>query len=1090
MVSESALEEEALKWFHETGWPIAHGPDVSPNGPTPERSSYKQAHLPERLLRALRRLNPNLSEAVVQEAAERVVRAQDPLPVESNRLLHGWLTDGVPVDVPAPDGGLRGDRAWLVDFNDVERNDWLVISQFRMHPNRRHRTADLVCFLNGLPVAVLELKDPLDREADVWKAHEQLQTYRQELPDLFLPNVALVVSDGRHARVGSLTADKERFMPWRTIRNERDQPQLEYELETVVRGFFDRALFLDYLRHFVLFEPGADGTLIKKIAAYHQFHAVRTAVQATIRAAATPGTTETLMHDEPEPYAGRLLQPDRAQAVALGSRKGGIVWHTQGSGKSISMACFAGKLRQQPEMRNPTLVVVTDRNDLDGQLFQQFANAQSVLKEAPVQAYDREHLRALLADRPSGGVFFTTIQKFSPLPGEKAFPQLSDRTNIVVIADEAHRSQYGLSSRLDKKSGEYKTGFARHLRNALPLATFVGFTGTPLETDDADTRQVFGPYVSVYDIEDAVRDGATVPIYYESRLAELHLVDDVQEIAEINEEVEEVLESEEDVVRREQEKARWTKLEKVIGAESRLALVAQDIVTHFEERSAAGNIQNGGKAMIVGMSRDICARLYTAIVKLRPEWHDEDPKKGVIKVVMTGSAADKEHIKQHVYAPGVRKQFEKRFKNPADELRLVIVRDMWLTGFDVLSLHTMYIDKPMQAHNLMQAIARVNRVFKNKAGGLIVDYIGIATELKRALKTYTAEGGKTGTEAVGTDTLTIDVDQALKQLQEAVRDVRYLLRGAEYMSTFLTESLSRLREVSNYVLELEEEKRKEFFDRVLAATKAYGLCSSLDEAKALDNEVAFYKAVRGFITESSTPEEKLDHEHNRFMLKFLLDRAIYPTGVQSVFTLAGVQAEPTDISILSDTFLDEMRDLPQRHLAVELLQKLLHDQIHARTRTNLVQEKLFTDRLDKTIEDYRNRVIRSAVQLADLVDHLVVLAKELREADQRGVALGLNTAEMAFYDALNDNGSAGTLGADVLRKIAAELLDKIKRNASIDWQKRESVRARLRNLVRITLRRYHYPPDKQEDAIDLVLEQAERMADVISNDELPDVDPA
>jgi type I restriction enzyme R subunit len=1073
LISEHQLEEQALAWFHETGWPVAHGPDVSPNAPEAHRlrGSYRQAH----------RLNPTLPEAVVQEAAERVVRAQDPLPVESNRLLHGWLTDGVPVDVPAPDGGLRGDRAWLVDFNDVERNDWLVISQFIMRPGRRNRTPDLVCFLNGLPVAVLELKDPLDREADVWKAHEQLQTYRQELPDLFLPNVALVVSDGLHARVGALTADKERFMPWRTIRDERDQPRLTYELETVVRGFFDRALFLDYLRHFVLFEPGADGVLLKKIAAYHQFHAVRTAVKATIKATKTPGSTETMVHDEPAPYAGR--RPDRLAKVVAGSGQGGIVWHTQGSGKSISMACFAGKLRQQPEMRNPTLVIVTDRNDLDGQLFQQFANAQSVLKEKPVQAHDREHLRALLADRPSGGIFFTTIQKFSPLPGEKAIPRLSERTNIVVIADEAHRSQYGLDSRLDQKTGEYKVGFARHLRDALPLATFVGFTGTPLETDDKSTRQVFGNYVSVYDIEDAVRDGATVPIYYESRLAELHLVEDAQEIAEINEEVEEVLESEADVARREQEKARWTTLEKVIGAEARLELVAQDIVTHFEQRSADNDIQNGGKAMIVGMSRDICARLYAAIVQLRPDWHNADPKRGVIKVVMTGSAADKEHIKEHVYAPSVRKQFEKRFKNPADELRLVIVRDMWLTGFDVLSLHTMYVDKPMQAHNLMQAIARVNRVFKNKAGGLIVDYIGIATELKRALKTYTAEGGKTGSEAVGTDTLTIDLDKALKELQEAVRDVRYLLRGAEYLNTYLTESLLRLREVGNYVLELEEEPRKKFFDRVLAATKAYGLCSSLNAAKALDKEVAFYKAVRGFITESSTPEEKLDREHNRFMLRFLLDRAIYPTGVQSVFTLAGVQAAPTDISILSDTFLDEMRDLPQRHLAVELLQKLLHDQIHARTRTNLVQEKQFTDRLDKTIEAYRNRVIRSALQLADLVDNLVQLAKDLRSADQRGEALGLNSAELAFYDALADNDSASAMGDDTLRKIATELLDKIKRNASIDWQKRESVRARLRNLVRITLRRYHYPPNKQEQAIDLVLEQAERMADVISDPE-------
>ena len=1078
LLSELALEQLALDWFRETGWQVAHGPDVSPDSETPERSSYRQTHLPGRLLAALRRLNPTLPEAVVQEAAERVARAQHPLPVESNRLLYGWLTSGVPVDVATSNGELGGDRAWLVDFDQPANNDWLVISQFTLKANRRNRRPDLVAFLNGLPVAVLELKNPLDREADVWAAFRQLQTYRQELPDLFLPNVALVVSDGQHARVGSLTADKERFMPWRTILNEHDQRPLEYELETVVRGFFQPDLFLDYLRHFVLFEPGPDGALIKKIAAYHQFHAVRTAVAATILAARTPGTLP-MVHDEPAPYAGRLPGRD---TIAAGSRKGGIVWHTQGSGKSISMACFAGKLRQQPEMRNPTLVIVTDRNDLDGQLFQQFAHAKDVLKETPVQAYDREHLRALLADRPSGGIFFTTIQKFSPLPGETTFPQLSDRTNVVVIADEAHRSQYGLSSKLDKKSGKYKTGFAKHLRDALPLATFVGFTGTPLETDDVDTRQVFGPYVSIYDIEDAVRDGATVPIYYASRLPDIEKIKDDEQIVEINEEAEEIVGTD-DLATREAEKRYSTRLEKVFGTPARLNQIAADIVAHFEQRSADSQIVNGGKAMIVGMSREICARLYAAIVALRPDWHSDDVKKGVIKVVITGSAADREPIKSHLYAPGVRKQFEKRFKDPADPLRLVIVRDMWLTGFDVLSLHTMYIDKPMQAHNLMQAIARVNRVFKNKSGGLIVDYIGIATELKRALATYTANGGKTGPGAVGSDKLTIDLDKARIELQEAVRDVRYRLREVGYLNTYLTHPLPLLPVVGNHVLTLPEAERKEFFDKVLAATKAFALCSTLPAAQEYRDELAFYRAVREFISASSTPETKLDRDQSRDLLKQLLNRAVQPVGVQDIFALAGVQSP--DVSILSDQFLEEMRDLPQRNLAIELLQKLLHDQIHARTRTNIVQQQLFTERLDKTLENYRNRVVLGALQLSELVDSLVQLAQALRDADNRGEALGLKPAELAFYDALADNGSAGTLGDETLRQIAAELLDKIKRNASIDWQKRESVRARLRNLVRITLRRYNYPPDKQEKAIELVMEQAERMADVLSTDDQP-----
>lgn len=1071
MINENALESLALDWFRETGWQTAYGPDVAPETAAAERTTFRQTSLPGRLLAALHRLNPLLPDTVVQEVAGRVMRAQHPNAVESNRILHGWFTDGVPVDVLTASGELRGDRAWLVDFDAVDNNDWLVIQQFTLKSNRRDRRPDLVAFLNGLPVAVVELKNPLDRQADVWKAFDQLQTYRQELPDLFLPNVALVVSDGKFARVGSLTADRERFMPWRTIQSEEDQQPLAYELETVVRGFFDRTLFLDYLRHFVLYEPSPDGALIKKIAAYHQFHAVRTAVAATLRAARQPGSTLPVVHDAPAPYSGRLR--GRADDVVPGSGKGGIVWHTQGSGKSISMACFAGKLRQQPEMRNPTLVIVTDRNDLDGQLFQQFANAQSVLKELPVQANDREHLRTLLADRPSGGIFFTTLQKFSPLTGETAFPRLSDRTNIVVIADEAHRSQYGLSSRLDQKTGKYKTGFAKHLRDALPAATFVGFTGTPLEADDADTRQVFGPYVSIYDIEAAVRDGATVPIYYESRLVNLHVVEGQQVQAEINEEVEEVLLDAADVAQREKEKAYWTGIERVAGAQARLNLLAEDIVTHFEGRSTAGNIAGGGKAMIVGMSREICARLYAAIVKLRPEWHSDDPAKGTIKVVMTGTAADKEPVSQHIYAPSVRKQFEKRFKNAADPLRLVIVRDMWLTGFDVLSLHTMYVDKPMQAHNLMQAIARVNRVFKNKSGGLVVDYIGIATELKRALKTYTASEGK--------GTPTINLEAALTELKEDLRDVRHLLRGVSYKNTYLSAPLPLLPILGNHVLGLPEADRKQFFDKVLAATKAFALCSSLLKAQELSDELAFYKGLRGFIAEKTTPNDQLDRDQNRFMLKQLLDRAVQPEGVANIFELAG--QESLDLSILSDKFLTEMRDLKLPHLAVEMLQKLLHDQIHARTRTNVVQEKLFTKRLEDTLFNYHNRVIQSSVEITDIINDLVTLAQELRDADNRGNTLGLSPNEMAFYDALVDNGSAGVLSDDILRKIAAELLDKIKRNATIDWQKRESVRARLRNLVRITLRRYQYPPDKQEHAIDLVLEQAERLSDVFSTEE-------
>lgn len=1064
-INESALEQLALRWFQETGWQTAYGPDLAPEGDAPERTTLKSPLLLGRVRAALLRINPGISESKLHEVADDLLRTEQSELVASNRLFHERLIKGILVEVITPNGELTGDKVSLVDFDDPDRNDWLVVNQFTLKGSRRVRRPDLVLFVNGLPLAVIELKNPLDKDTDVWHAYEQLQTYKAELPDFFIPNVALVVSDGRHARVGSLTADRERFMPWRTIRDEYDKPQLELELEQVVRGFCAPDLFLDYLRHFVLYEEGPAKRLIKKIAAYHQFHAVRTAVEQTMRAAVVPAAALVEVHDQPAPYAGRI------QRTEAGSRKGGIVWHTQGSGKSISMACFAGKLRKQTGMENPTLVIITDRSDLDGQLFQQFDSAKSVLGEEPQKVDSRDELRELLADRVSGGIIFTTIQKFSLKPGETRFPLLTARTNVVVIADEAHRSQYGLESKLDPKTGRYRYGFAKHLRDALPYATFVGFTGTPLETHAVDTRQVFGPYVSIYDIKEAETDGATVPIYYESRLAKLHLVDEETEIAEINEEVEEVLEAEADVARREQEKAHWTQLAKLVGAKNRLDLIAADLVAHFEARSkesAKIGLPGGGKGMIVGMSREICARLYDAIIQLRPDWHDPDPKKGVLKVVITGDASDYEPVKSHVHSGAVRKQLEKRFKDPADPLRLVIVRDMWLTGFDVLSLHTMYVDKPMQAHNLMQAIARVNRVFKHKAGGLVVDYIGIATELKRALKTYAASGGA-GSPA-------IDLERATGELLDAVREVRYQLRGVKY-DQYRTAPLPLLPLVSDHVLSLEEPNRKRFFDQVLAAGKAFGLCSTQTEADAVSEEVAFYRAVRAYLVKSTTPDEALDRDQRHLVLNQLLDRAVQPGEVENIFALAGI--EQTDLSILSDQFLEEVRNLPHKHLAAELLQKLLNDQIKARFRSNVVQERLFTDRLDDTITRYHNR----AIDNAQVMQELLQMAREFREAAQRGEDLHLSAAELAFYDALANNGSAQTeLGDDTLKAIAAELTEKLRKNTSVDWQRRESVRARLKNLVRITLRRHKYPPDKQEAAVDLVMEQAERLADELTDD--------
>jgi type I restriction enzyme R subunit len=768
-------------------------------------------------------------------------------------------------------------------------------------------------------------------------------------------------------------------------------------------------------------------------------------VKAAVIAATPPATN--VAQEQWATYADR---------VKPGSRMGGIVWHTQGSGKSISMVCFAAKLMQQPEMHNPTLVVVTDRNDLDGQLFQTFVGARSLLREQPQQAGSRDELRALLAGRPSGGIIFTTVQKFTPADGEEVFPLLSDRNNIVVMADEAHRSQYGFRAVLDKKSGKYKYGFAKHLRDGLKNATFVGFTGTPIEAGDHDTRAVFGEYVSIYDIQDAVDDGATVPIFYESRLAKLNL--NQVEMEALNAEVEEVFEDEEDSAFKEAEKTRWAALEKLVGTKERVDLVAADIVQHFEARNTAV----AGKGMVVAMSREICARLYAAIVKLRPDWHSDDPAHGAIKVVMTGSAADAALLQPHIYNNQTKKLLERRFKDAADPLKLVIVRDMWLTGFDVPCLHTMYIDKPMRDHNLMQAIARVNRVFRDKEGGLVVDYIGIAAELRSALRTYTESKGK------GQPTL--DAAEALAKLQELMEVARYLLHGFDF-SAYRTQATALLLPAANHVLGLEEGKKR-WADVVLGITKAFSLCGTLDDAALLREEIAFFQAIKAVIAKATTSDAKLSEEGRNAVLKQILDNAVMAEGVEDIFKLAGL--ERPNIGILSDAFLEEVRQLPQRNFAVELLQKLLNDQVKSRMRTNVVLERKFSERLQAAL----NRYLSRAVESAQVIEELIAMAKEFREAALRGEAMGLNDSELAFYDALADNVSAvEKMGDETLKTIAREVTEKLRNSTTVDWQKRESVRARLRNLVRITLRRYKYPPEMQEEAIRLVLEQAERLSD-------------
>jgi len=1054
MLNEQQLEDLCIGWFQLTGWRFAHGPDIAPEGSRPERADFRQVILRERLLAALARINPQIPAAALEQAAHTLQTVSEPLLVVRNRAVHRLLLGGVDVSFAQGDGEgndtrKKSDLVSLIDFAHPLNNEFLVVNQFTVAGSKQPRRPDLVVFVNGLPLAVIELKNPENEQTDIWDAFNQLQTYKDEAADLFNCNAALVISDGFTARVGSLTADAERMLPWRTMAHENDRPRLQMELETLVRGFFKPELFLDYVRHFVLFEQDGD-RIVKKIAGYHQFHAVREAVRATVIAAQDADKGLLEVREERATY-GKAVQP--------GSRKAGVVWHTQGSGKSITMACYAGKLLQQPEMKNPTLVVVTDRNDLDGQLFGTFSAASDLLRTTPVQASGRDELRDMLASREAGGIIFTTVQKFALLEGEEAHPLLSCRSNIVVMSDEAHRSQYGMKGRLDTKTGQYVYGHAKHLRDALKNATFIGFTGTPIALEDKDTRAVFGDYVSIYDIQDAVDDGATVPIFYESRLAKLDVKQ--AEIDALNAQVEEVFEDEEDVAVREKSKSEWAALEKLVGAAPRLQQVAKDLVQHFEARISVID----GKAMIVCMSREICVQLYDALTALRPDWHSADPEQGALKVVMTGSAADQAHLQPHIHTNQVKKRLEKRFKDPKDSLKLVIVRDMWLTGFDAPCCHTMYVDKPMKGHNLMQAIARVNRVFKNKPGGLVVDHIGIANELKAALKDYTDSKGK-GDPAH-------NAAEALAVLLEKMDIVRGLMHGLDY-SAFTTHAVPLLVPAAEHILGQKDGKTR-FLDTMTAVSKAFSLCGTLDEAIALRQEIAFFAAIKAAITKFTTVDKKRSDAEKNSALKQILDNAIVADGVADIFALAGL--DKPNIGLLSDEFLEDVRQMKTKNLAVELLDKLLRDEIKARVRQNVVQEKKYGDRLLETLRKYHNR----AVETAQVIEELIQMAKEFQAVLEREAALGLSPDEIAFYDALANNESAAReLGDDTLKKIAVEITEKLRASTTVDWQVRESVRARLRILVRRTLQKWRYPPDRQAEAVDLVLKQAEMMADAWS----------
>ncbi|MBP6497331.1 MAG: type I restriction endonuclease subunit R [Campylobacteraceae bacterium] len=1020
MINEEQVEQLAIEWFKELGYEYFLGVDIAPESENPQRSSYQEVLLQKRLHVSLCKLNPTLPQSAIDEAIHLLKKPQNVTLIQNNRDFHQMLLQGVSVEIKK-DEESRGDVVKLIDFENPKNNDFVIVNQFTIKGTKGNRRPDVVVFINGLPVSVIELKNPADENADIFKAYNQLQTYKDEIEDLFVCNEALVISDGIHARIGSLTATDERFMYWRTIKNEKDRPRLEYELETLIKGFFNKEHLLDYIQNFVLFED--DGKkIIKKIAGYHQFHAVKEAVAKVI------------------------------EASISGSKKGGVVWHTQGSGKSISMACFAGKLSKQPMMKNPTLVIVTDRNDLDGQLFATFSTAKMLLGQDPVQMDDVTELRETLSCKLSGGIIFTTIQKFGLQKEEERFPLLSDRANIVVIADEAHRSQYGFDAMLDK-DGKFKYGYAQHLRDALPNATFIGFTGTPIESEDKDTRAVFGDYISIYDIEDAVRDGATVPIYYESRLAKLDLNSEV--LKEIDADIGE-LTVDEELSDKEKFKSKWSALEKLVGSEPRIKQIAKDIVSHFEDRLATID----GKGMIVAMSRQIAVDLYDAIVELRPNWHDDDPTKGVIKIIMTGSASDDAKLQKHIYSKQTKKDLEKRIKDVDDELKLVIVRDMWLTGFDAPNMHTMYIDKPMRSHNLMQAIARVNRVFKDKKGGLVVDYIGIANELKSALKTYTTAGGK----GKGT----IDTAEALAEMLKRLDIVQHMYHGFDY-SSFMSKAHMLLAPAANHILGLDDGKKR-YFDEVLALTKAFSLCGTLDSAKVYKEEIAFFQAVKAVIQKASSSEKKKQDPNKA--IKQLIDNAVISDGVEDIFSLVGL--EKPNIGILSEEFLEDIAHMPHKNLAVELLERLLRDEIKSKSKRNVVLEKKFSDRLQATLGRYHNR----AIETAKVIEELIEMAKDFAKATKHGEDLGLNFDELAFYDALAENESAmRELGDEILKKIAIELTEKLRNSISVDWQQRESVRAKMRNIIRIILKRYKYPPDKTQEAMDMVMKQAEVLSD-------------
>lgn len=1048
-MTESTTEETALTWFQSLDYPIETGTHISPGTPNAERNDYKQVVLESRLRTAIKQINPTIPQEAIDDAVRQITRPHSPNLVENNRTFHRMLTEGVDVSYRG-DGREIHDQVWLIDLDNIANNDWLVVNQFTITGDRRTRRPDILVFLNGLPLAVIELKNPADAKTTINHAYNQLHAYKEDIPGLFIYNQLMIISDGLQARIGSLTAGYDRFMPWRTIDGVDLAPKSAVELEILIKGVFQKQRFLDLILNFIAFDDDSQ-VISKKIAAYHQYHAVNKAVACAFSACGFPYDPYQLTFRYPAfiaeeansvrtPYAHYSTPPEHFKG-----RRIGVIWHTQGSFKSLSMVYFAGKIIRHPGMQNPTIIVLTDRNDLDNQLFATFSNCRDLLRQTPRQAQDKDDLKRLLQTK-SGGVVFTTIQKFLPDKKGGQYPVLTTRENIVVIADEAHRSQY-----------DFIDGFARHLHDALPNASFIGFTGTPIESGDRSTPAVFGDYIDKYDILRAVQDNATVPIYYESRLAKIELLE--SEKPKIDPEFEEITEDAEEYDKQKLQ-SKWARLEALVGAETRIQKIAEDILQHFDQRLNAMD----GKGLIVCMSRRICVEMYNAIIKQNPHWHNSDDNQGAIKIIMTGTITDDPAWRPHIRGKIEREALAKRFKNPDDPLKLVIVRDMWLTGFDCPALHTMYIDKPMRSHGLMQAIARVNRVFKDKPGGLVVDYIGLSEQLKEAISDYTAAGGQGQTA--------IDLDEAVSLLQEKYDIVVEMLHGFDYQSIIRAHPTQRLQGIAaaiNHIVALENGKKR-FLAAVTNLSKAFALSVPHENALKIRDQVGLFQEIRGGIAKITAEGGERTSEEMDTAIRQLVARAVAANEVIDIFAMAGLKKP--DISILSEAFLQDIRNLPHKNLAVELLRKLLNDEIKTRSKKNIVQARSFAQMLEQTIRRYQNRTIESAVVIEEMID----IARKINDARRRGEETGLSEDEIAFYEALEVNDSAvKILGDKILKTIAQELAATIRKNVSIDWTVRESVRASIRKDVKRLLRKYGYPPDKQEKATDTVLEQAETL---------------